>query len=220
MKIIKFKNEWLSWLIILASLALSFWAYPQLPEQVISHWNFQGQADAWSSREFHSLFFPALLIVLYFAFLLMPLLDPKKDRYKEFARPYLIIRQVMLFVFFCVFTVATLANLNYQINVGASISGLIGALMIFLGSYFNKLKRNWFIGIRTPWTLSSENVWDKTHRVGGRLFIILGVGIIIIPWIEPSLAIGFLLASLICIIIGINIYSYLLYRKEDKKNHP
>jgi len=217
MKKINFKSELFSWIILFAVIILSVWAYPQLPERVSSHWNLQGEVDGWSSRKFHSLFFPILTIVMYFGLLLMPLLDPKKERYQEFIKTYNLIRHALLFVMGAIFFAATFFNLGYNINIGAIVGALVGALMIFLGNYFGKIKRNWFIGIRTPWTLSSENVWNKTHRFGGRLFMLWGLGMMCAPWLKGNLALIIIFSGLIFIILFIYVYSYLLFKQEKRK---
>jgi len=209
------KTEIWPLLILITAIGLSFWAYPQLPERVISHWNFYGQADGWSSREFHAIFFPGLLVAMYALFSLMPKFDPKGERYREFAGVYRLIRNLILLVLFIVFTAATYANLGYAVKIGPIVATAIGLLMIALGNYFGKLKRNWFIGIRTPWALSSENVWNKTHRLGGRLFILWGLGLIIAPWLDPTVALLVLLGG-IAVLIWIVVYSYVLFKKEKK----
>ena len=213
-----FKTEIWPILILLASIGLSLWAYPQLPNVVVSHWGFNGQANGWSSREFHCLFFPALLAALYGLFNLMPKFDPHSDHYVEFSNVYLIMRTAILFVLFVVFAAATFSNLGYAINIGTTVAGVIGLLMIVLGNYFGKLKRNFFIGIRTPWTLSSDNVWNKTHRLGGRLFMIWGLGLVFAPWLAPTFAFIILLGGLVIVMTWISIYSYLFYREEKKNN--
>ncbi|MFA5754387.1 MAG: SdpI family protein [Patescibacteria group bacterium] len=209
-----FKTEIWPIIILLITAGLSLWAYPQLPATVVSHWNFYGQADGWCRREFHAIFFPALLLAMYIMFSLMPKLDPRRERYQEFARVYLIIRNMILLVLAVVFAAATFSNLGYAINIGATVAGVIGVMMIALGNYFGKLKRNWFIGIRTPWSLSSENVWNKTHRLGGRLFMIWGACLIVAPWLQPAAAFFIILGGIAIIIPWVFIYSYLLYKKE------
>lgn len=210
------KTEWRALLIIIATIALSYWAYPQLPATVASHWDFQGQVNGWMSKNFHSIFFPVLLIIMYIGFLIMPYIDPKKERYAEFANVYRLLRDAILFVLFGVFTVATFYNLNYSLNVGAIVAILLGALMIVMGNYLGKIKRNWFMGIRTPWSLSSENVWNKTHRLGGRLFMLWGIGIAIAPWVDFRIAMAILFIGLAAIVIGVTLYSFILYRQEKK----
>lgn len=204
-------------LILLATIGLSIWAYPQLPGQVVSHWGFNGEANDWSSREFHSIFFPALLVAMYALFSVLPKFDPNSERYAEFSGAYLSIRNLILLVLFIIFTATTFFNLGYAINIGIIVSGSIGLLMIALGSYFKKIKRNWFVGIRTPWTLSSENVWNKTHILGGRLFMIWGACLVLAPWLTPTIAFLILFGGIIIIIPWIFIYSYILYRNEKKR---
>jgi len=201
-------------IILLTTIGLSFWAYPKLPPEVVTHWNFYGQANGWSSREFHAIFFPALLAAMYGLFVFMPKFDPRSERYAEFSEAYLIMRNSILLVLAVVFAAATFSNLGYGINIGTTVAGVIGLLMIILGNNFGKIKRNFFVGIRTPWTLSSDNVWNKTHRLGGRLFMFWGVFLIFTPWLRPMATLIILLGGLITIIFWLNIYSYLLYRKE------
>lgn len=210
------KTELFSFIILFAAVALSFWAYPLLPDLVVSHWGLDGRPNGWSSREFHCLFFPALMFVIYFAFVLMPKFDPQSERYQEFSGAYRAMRDSILSLFFIVFVAATFSNLGYNVNIGATVSGAVGIMMIVLGNYFGKLKRNFFVGIKTPWTLSSENVWNKTHRLGSRLFIIWGLTLIIAPWLDSRISFLILIGGLIIIVAWPMIYSYLLYKKEKK----
>lgn len=208
------KTEIVPFIILFATVALGFWAYPLLPDLVVSHWNFAGQADGWSSREFHVLLFPGILFAMYIMFSLMPKFDPHAERYSEFAEAYLMMRNFILLIFFVIFAAATFSNLGYPINIGATVAGAVGVLMIFLGNYFGKLKRNYFIGIKTPWTLASENVWNKTHRLGSRLFIIWGIGLMLAPWLASQVAFVILFGGLIIMITWLFAYSYWLYKKE------
>ena len=208
-----FKTECFPVLLLLITVGFSLWSYNLLPDMVATHWNIQGQVDAWGSKKFSNLFFPGLLIAIYLLFNFIPNLDPKKERYAEFANVYLMMRNAILSVFVIVFISTTLFNLGYQLNISAIVGGAIGILFLLIGNYFGKLKLNFFVGFRTPWTLSSENVWNKTHRVGGKAFIILGLIIAISPWLEPlaaiiAMSIGFVL------MIGVGVYSYILFRRE------
>ncbi|MHB9019434.1 MAG: SdpI family protein [Minisyncoccota bacterium] len=211
------KTEIWPLIIFLATISLSLWAYPQLPDQVISHWDFNGEANGWSSREFHSIFFPILLAFIYTLFRVLPKFDPNSERYTEFSGTYLNIRNLILSLLFVIFIAATLANLGYAINIGVIVSSAVGILMIALGNYFKKIKRNWFIGIRTPWTISSENVWTKTHLLGGRLFVIWGLCLILAPWLTPAISFLILFGGIITIISWIFIYSYILFKKETEQ---
>jgi uncharacterized membrane protein len=212
----KLKNEWWPLLILAAVVIFSFWSYPFLPERVISHWNYAGQPDGYSSRAFQAWFFPILLVGIYALFLVMPLLDPKKERYAEFADVYNIFRNLIITVMAIVFGAATMFNLGWNVNIGAIVGGTIGIMMIVLGNYMGKIKRNWFVGIKTPWTLSSENVWNKTHRLGGRFFVAWGLVIIIAPWLPAYMALPLFIGGAVSAVIGTFIYSYIYYRQEKK----
>lgn len=211
------KTEFVPLLIIFAAVIFSALTYNLLPETVASHWNINSQPDGWSSRNFHAIFFPGLLFALYLIFNLIPNLDPKKERYQELTKPYLIFRNLIIFVLAIIFVAATLSNLAWPINIGAIAAGSIGLLMIVLGNYLGKIKRNWFVGVRNPWTLSSENVWNKTHRVAGKIFIICGILLAITPWLKPSFTIIAILGGAGILLIFVNVFSYFEYKKEKKK---
>lgn len=212
-----FKTEIWPVSLLFLSLVVAFWAYTQLPEQVITHWNFAGEADGWSSRLFHSLFFPGLIIFIYLLLTLMPKFDPMSERYQEFSKAYLVMRNLILSVMFIIFAAATLVNLGYNLNIGIIVTTVIGLLMIILGFYFRKIKRNFFVGIRTSWTISSEKVWDKTHHLGSYLFVIWGILLVFTPYLNSKTAIFVLLGGAIFVVFTLFVYSYWLYSKEKKE---
>ena len=207
------KSELLSISVIIASIITAISTYSHLPNKVISHWNFSGVADGWSSREFHVLFFPSLIIGMYFLFLILPNLDPKKERYHSFGNVYNVFRSMFILVFYAIFLLATLANLDYAVNIGKTVPLIIGIMMIIIGNYMSKIKNNWFVGIKTPWTLSSENVWNKTHRLGGWMFVLFGIILIIAPFLPKILGVILFIAGIICVTIIPIGYSYFLYKK-------
>ncbi len=212
-----FKTELLPILLIIASLGLSVYFYQHFPARVASHWNFRGEIDGYGSKGFMAFFFPVLLLAMYLLFLFIPHLDPKKENYAKFANVYHIFKGLILSVLFLIYLLTGLVNLGCQINVGIAVASLIGLMMVILGAYMGKIKSNWFVGIRTPWTLSSENNWDKTHRVGGRCFVIFGLLIIIAPFLPPVLAMVAFFGGAVLVTLGTIVYSYWLFRKENKK---
>jgi uncharacterized membrane protein len=210
------KSEFLPILLIILAAAISYYIYPMLPERVASHWNFYGQVDGWSSKKLHTTLFPGILAGMYLLFLVIPYIDPKKERYGEFAKVYHIFKLLIIGVFFLVYLVASLYNLGYNINVGYFTATIVGLMMILLGNYMGKIKKNWFMGIRTPWTMSSENVWNKTHRVGGWMFILFGLIIIIAPYLPIYLAAACFIGGILLVTIGTMAYSYIIYKQEEK----
>jgi len=213
---ISWKTEIVPLILVVLTVLLSIVSYPDLPLKVISHWNFAGVADGYSSRNFHALFFPALILFIYIMMLVMPYLDPKKENYAKFAKVYHIFKALLVAVLFVVFSVATLVNLGWSINVGPVIAGTIGVMMIIMGYYLRDIHENWFIGIRTPWTMSSPVVWEKTHKLGSWLFMFFGLVLIVMPYLPQALAVILLVISVLALILGTVLYSYLIYREEKK----
>jgi uncharacterized membrane protein len=212
------KSEFFSLLLIAISVAASFYFYAHFPERVITHWNFAGEPNGWSSRGFAAFFFPALLAGMYILFLAIPYFDPKKERYAEFAKAYSVFRAFIIFIMTLIFFIASLDNLGFNFNIGAWTASAVGVLFIVIGNYMGKLKMNWFVGIRTPWTLSSEAVWNKTHRFGGKVFVFCGVLMALTGFSPLAWRLPLFIAEIIILLFGTIIYSYLVYLQEKKKN--
>jgi len=209
-----FKSEIIPVLLIVAAWVFGFYFYAHFPAQVVTHWNYNGQPNGYSSKAVGAFLLPAILTFIYGLFLGLPYLDPKKERYESFAKIYTLFRGLIMGVLLVIFLTASASNLGYPIQTGSIIPIIIGLLFIVLGNYMGKIKPNWFVGIRTPWTLSSENVWNKTHRLGGFMFVLFGAGLVATPLFPASaklliLIVGVVLASVIPMA-----YSYILYRKE------
>lgn len=211
-----FKSEIIPIIILIIVGIVTFVTYPMLPAQVASHWNFAGQVDGWTSKAFHAIFFPCLLLGVYLLLLFVPAADPRRERYTEFRGAYGIFRHMILIVLTIIYLAATFYNLGYPISVGKVVPWVIGIMMLVLGNYMSKIKFNWFVGVRTPWTLSSEAVWNKTHRVGGYLFMIFGVLIIIAPYLPNFWNALALFGGVVMLLVGTFLYSYIEYRKEKK----
>lgn len=213
---ISLKTEMLPIIIIVATFVLGFYFYAHFPAQVASHWNFQGDVDSYSSRTTGAFAIPLLLLGIYILFLVLPFMDPKRDRYAEFEKVYRIFKNMLLLFMLAIYVALGLFNLGYPINISYVVPPLVGLLFIILGSYMGKIKSNWLMGIRTPWTLSSENVWNKTHRVGGWMFIIFGVIIAVTPFLPEAIELTILIGGIVLILLGSFGASYIFYLKEKK----
>ncbi|MCX6745161.1 MAG: SdpI family protein [Candidatus Parcubacteria bacterium] len=211
------KTEIIPLLLIIISVVASFYFYANFPEQVPMHWNIAGQVDGWGSKTTGAIILPLVIIAMYVMFLLIPYLDPKKDRYEQFVKVYHIFKNYLIGFMVLVYLVTGLAGLGYDVPVGLIIPIGVGILFILIGNYMAKIKMNWFMGIRTPWTLSSEEVWNKTHRMGGKIFM-LGGFLIILTGIAPlSWRLPIFILTMVLLIFGTIGYSYWVYRIEKNK---
>lgn len=211
------KRDWYILVFILASLAAGLYFYPQLPDKIPSHWNIRGEVDGWSSKNFAVWFFPLLNMGLYFMMILLPKIDPRKANYTRFAGSYRIIRLVLIVFLTGIYCVTLISGLGYSIKVDIIVKVSVSFLILILGNYMGKFQHNYFVGIKTPWTLASEEVWRRTHRMAGPLWVSAGVLGIILSFIPSTWASITLFASFMVIAFIPMIYSYILYRQIENK---
>ena len=207
-------------LIIILSFVIAIYAYQTIDgDKVASHWNAKGEVNGYMSKFLGVFLFPLILIGLYLVFLVIPKIDPLKKNIEKFRKYYdIFILAIMLFMFY-VFILTLLFNLGYSFNMKTMLMPTIGLLFFGIGMFMKKLKRNWFIGIRTPWTISNDEVWKKTHLLGAKLFKLLGI-IIFLGIFFRKYLLWFILVPVIISVVWLFAYSYLEYRKivGNKKN--
>lgn len=212
------KTEFIPLLLIILAFVSSVYFYNNLPERIVTHWNFAGQADGWGSGQVQAIAIPLLLVGMYILFLLLPYLDPKKERYEQFSKIYHIFKNIILILLLIVYFIVGLNGLGYNLPVGLIIPILVGLLFIIIGNYMSKIKRNWFMGIRTPWTMSSEEVWNKTHRFGGKMFILAGLLMMAETIMPDSWKLAVFIIIMLILLVGTTGYSYIVYLKEKKNS--
>jgi len=206
------KKEVFPIVLILFIVVLSIYIYPSLPKEVPSHWNAQGQIDDWSSREFTVWFFPSLILAVYLLMMFIPLMDPLRKNYASFTVPYYWFRTAFVVFFSALYLFTIWTALGGNLNINYFILPAIAVLFIVIGIFLPQIKRNYFVGLRTPWTLASEETWDKTHAFGGKLFIIVGILSFFSFLFYDKTILTFVLAVLVAVIISF-IYSYLVFKK-------
>ncbi len=207
------RTEILSWILIAVALGFSLALYARLPESIPAHWNIHGRADGFPSKPWSAFVTPLVMIALYLVFLVLPKISPRGYRFDSFLRVWEIVRTAILALMLLIHVLVLLAGTGVAIDIVRAIEAGGGLLLVLLGNYMGKLGKNFFIGIRTPWTLASDEVWLRTHRLGGKLFVIAGLvvfagGILGAGPLLPMIAIG--AAALLSVF-----YSYLLYRRLE-----
>ncbi len=187
----------------------------QLPDKIAVHWNHKGEADGFGSPMFILL----MPLVIYLVMLVVPKLDPRRSALKDFPDTYYKIRFASMLLLSAIGIFVIVHGLGYNILPTRIITAAAFGLMAFIGNYFGKLRPNWFVGIRTPWTLESDYVWRKTHLLGGRIWVagglIAAINAFLIP--EKYLVLTVVVAVLVLGLIPV-VYSYVLFKqhKESK----
>lgn len=207
-------------LLIGAMFAAAFWAWPQLPDRLPIHWNIHGDVDGWGNKFMGLLFVPLIVLGIYVLMVVLPWFDPGKANYQSFQRVYGIIRIAIVAYMSAVYAAMSYAAFGHKLNMTSVILPLVGILFIVLGNFLSKIRPNWFVGVRTPWTLSSQLSWDKTHRLAGWLFIVMGFLFVPVALLQTTWS---LVAVLICDGLCLNwivIYSYLVFRSDPHRVPP
>lgn len=212
-KIITPKTEWFPFLVVIGVWIAALVLYQYLPDMVPTHWNVAGEIDQYSPKLFATLMFPSIATGMYLLFLLIPWLEPRRLNLEKFANIYHLFKDLLVVFMAYMFAITSWATLNPQVKISTTIPLAIGALFIILGKYLPQVKSNWFIGIRTPWTLSSDRVWKKTHQVGGWIFGIMGIVMIAstfwpAPW-NFSISMAVILLGALFVVL----YSLFLYKR-------
>lgn len=205
--------NWLIIALILSLYILGYFIYPYLPERVPSHWNLSGQVDGYSSKIQHVIFFPSMILGLYVLMAFAPIIDPRQDNYEKFRGVYEGFRWVMVRFLAILYIVTTLFALGFPLSIGKIVRFSIGVLLIFIGNYFGKIRHNYTFGIKTPWTLANEEVWNKTHRVSGPLWVITGLIWMLSIFMGEKLSFVISMGILFFASCYGYIYSYILFKK-------
>lgn len=202
--------------LILFSFIISIYFYPHVPETMATHWNSRGEVDGYMSKLWGLFFMPVVITGLAVLFLAIPRIDPKKENIAKFRKYYDGFVILLIFFMLAVHLQVLLWNTGIRISPNAVLPVGIGLLFYYIGVLMENAERNWFIGIRTPWTLSSDRVWRKTNRLGGTLFRIAGIAAMLGAFF-PDIAFFFILGPALFIAGFTAVYSYLEYQKEVKE---
>lgn len=207
------KAEWPLWILMAGLLIAGIIVYPHLPAQVPGHWNIHGDIDAYYPRWFGAFFAPLLAIAIYLLMLFTPLIDPRRENYIRFAGAYTFMRWVLVLFMGILWAVTVLVALGYPVNVALVIKALVAVLLLVIGNFMGQFRHNYFVGIKTPWTLANEEVWHRTHRMAARIWVLGGLLCLVMAFFQTAWAAYMYLGSVLIMVVVPTIYSYLLFGK-------
>ena len=199
----------LTTLVCLLPLIAGALVYSRLPESVPTHFDFNGEPDGWSSRAVAAFAMPAFMLVMNFVCQFALNADPKRQNMSEALKNVAIWSVPVLSVLCCGMMLAK--ALGYDVKIERILPVFMGLLLIIIGNYLPKTKQSYTMGIRLPWTLDSEENWNRTHRLAGFLWVLGGFLFIVMSFVGWSLPVFLILLAVITLVPLV--YSYLLYRK-------
>ncbi len=206
------RAEVVALIIVILAFILGWYFYPLLPAQTASHWNAAGQVDGYMSGFWGAFLMPVVVLGMWLMFFIIPRIDPLKNNIEKFRKYFdgFVILILLYMIYIYGLTIAW--NLGQQLNIVLWMTPAMAVLFYFIGVMMKHTERNWFVGIRTPWTLSSDKVWEKTHRLAGLMFKIAAV-VSLLGVLFPDQAIYFILIPIAIAGLFPVIYSYFIFKK-------
>ncbi len=206
-----------NWLLVSLAWAIALMALPFAPGRVPTRWGVNGQPDRFAAP-FPGLFLlPMIMAVLVLLLPILPRIDPRKQNYLAFGSTYVAIQTGILLFLLVLQAVTVAAALGLDINMNRVIVPLVGVLFVGLGNVMSKIRPNWFVGFRTPWALSSPDVWTRTHHFGGRLMLGLGLVLIVAGLLLPAPVSATVVAVGACALAALTFgYSYVVWRQRGE----
>ena len=199
--------------LILLTLVLAIYLYPTAPTIFVTHWDALGEPNGYSGKLFALFFVPVLSVFLYLLFRFLPKTDPYQPHFKEFEQYFDTFINI-LFIFLTYLYLGTIYwNLVAKFNLLQFLAPAFSLLMYYTGVLCSVAKRNWFVGIRTPWTMSSDLVWQKTHHLGAILFKLTAI-LSLLGIIWPKSSTYFIMIPILLFSAFLYLYSYVIFRQE------
>lgn len=195
------------------AVGVAVWLYPHMPARVPNHWDLQGQANGYAPRFWAVAFWPLLILAMAALTVVLPHISPKRFGMESFVGIYgalMLAGQGLLLV---LGVAAMLAGAGHAVPMAAIAPLAVGVLLMVRGNYMGKLRSNFFVGIRTPWTLANATVWERTQRLAGWVYVLAGLALIIFA-LTGAMS-GWWLAAVVVVALVPHIYSYFIYRRLE-----
>jgi uncharacterized membrane protein len=202
-------------LLVALATVISIAVYNRLPDPMPTHWNMHGQVDDYSSRPVGAFLMPLVMLAIAALIPVLPKIDPRGRNYEKFDTAYFTIMNATITLMFVIHVFALAAALGFTFSVGRLVPAAAGLLLSVVGNILPRVRPNWMVGIRNPWTLSSDRVWERAHRMGG--YLMLGLGVLLLlsgPLAPPIVTVVLVLGGVIAVGIALTLYSYVLWKQE------
>ena len=210
-------RKWYPAVLIVVTFVGAILVYPRLPDRVPIHWDIHDRVNGYGPRWMATFLMPVMLLALWGLMRFLPRIDPRRANYAKMQGVYDLVVNVMLTLIAVLHFVVLGAASGVPISIARVVPAIVGVALIVIGRLLPLAQPNWWFGIRTPWTLSNDRVWARTHRVGGYVMMTIGVLAIvasILGMTIASAAVGIVAAALG---LGLIAYSYFAWKQETSQ---
>ena len=202
-------------IVILVPIIIGLILWNKLPDKIPTHWNSVGEVDGWSSKAFAVFGLPGFLFAVHWVCLLASSADPKKQNIEGKVLNIVIWTCPVISVLGAVLMYGTALGMEFRVE--KIIPSLVGVVFIVIGNYLPKCKQSYTMGIKLPWTLNDEENWNRTHRLGGKLWVACGVVIILSMFLPNKFMAAIFLSVVAVAVLVPTVYSYLIFREKEKR---
>lgn len=208
------RKLWPGLVALLVAILFSAWAYPRLPAEVVTHWGVGGEPNGWSSPVAACLVAPGMGLLLAALFAVIPRIDPRRDSWARHGQTFYLLANVILALVAAMQVLLLGQALGWGLPIPRLMVVAVGGLFILLGLMMPSMQPNWFMGIRTPWTLSSDTVWRKTHLMGRKCFVFAGLLLISTSLFSSQVAFGVIMVAVGAAVFTPVVYSWVAWKAE------
>jgi uncharacterized membrane protein len=201
-------------LLVAIAFIASAVAWPRIPERVPVHWTLAGEVDRYGTRLEAALIMPVAMLLLWALMRFLPRIDPRRASYARMAGTYELVISLLLATFLAIHATVLGVALGYAVPMGTVVPLIIGLLLIVLGNVLPRARPNWWFGVRTPWTLSSDRVWARTHRLAGHAMFFAGLAFVAMAFVDAPWASTVLVVAIVGSLLAPVVYSYVAWRQE------
>jgi len=207
-------------LLVAAMFALAAVSWSTAPDRIPVHWGLNGQVDRYGGKVEGLLLPPVMAAFVYLVMLFLPRIDPGRANYQRFLGAYYALRVAVLVTLAVVTGIIHLSMRGQPVDVPRLVGLTVGGLFFLVGNLMGKIRPNWFVGVRTPWTLSSKRSWTRTHRLAGWVFVLGGLCIMGAGLFRTPAAVGLAVAVMAIGVLGTVVYSYVVWRTDPDRVPP
>ena len=210
-------RKWYPLCVIALTILISMIVYARLPERVPTHWDMEGNVNGESSRFVGAFLLPIIMLGIWGLMRVLPSIDPRRANYEKMRGAYDLVVNATLTMLLVVHAIVIAMILGAPFSVTRILPALVGALFVVIGNVLPQARPNWFFGIRTPWTLSNDRVWRRTHRIAGYLFVGCGLLMVASAALPPTIGFPAVFAGGLIAGFGSVIFSFIVWKQETSK---
>jgi uncharacterized membrane protein len=210
-------SEKIGLLIVAVAFIIAVNLYPDMPDDMPAHWNAAGEVDGYLPKLWGLFLMPVISLAMLILFVALPRYTSLRNNIRSVIRQYDIFLVVVLGFMLYIYTLTLTWALGIGFGMVQMLVPAFAALFYVIGMLIQNVKRNKYMGIRTPWTLASDQVWQKTHRLAGKLFRAVAVVILLGLLFDNYIALAFLIGPILAVVAYTMAYSYFEYKKENRK---